>query len=208
MLAVGIHGAVQPILPDVEASAFKPDLGEEVTLEDFALPASAESETPETPPIEEPDVEIPPIPVIEQPIQPPEMAELVPLEDPPPAPRPVTPSPPKPRPQAIARPAATTEPSPSRGGDGSGPVTTFTGGGAGRFPYPAYPAFARSARQQGTVRLLVTVESSGVPSSVEVQSSSGFSSLDSAARDQVSRRWRWPAGNVRRFIVPVRFVLQ
>lgn len=58
------------------------------------------------------------------------------------------------------------------------------------------------------MRLLVTVESSGVPSSVAVQSSSGFSSLDNAARDQVSRRWRWPAGNVRRFIVPVRFVLQ
>ena len=163
MLAVGIHGAAQPILPEAEASAFKPDFGEEVALEDFALPASAENETPETPPIEEPDVEIPPVPVIEQPIQPPEMAELVPLENPPPAPRPVaSPPPPKPRPQTTARPAATPGPSTNRGGGGGGPVTTFTGGG-GRFPYPAYPAFARSAKQQGTVRLLH--QTSDAPSS-------------------------------------------
>jgi protein TonB len=58
------------------------------------------------------------------------------------------------------------------------------------------------------VRLLVTVEASGVPSSVTVSEPSGFASLDSAAKDTVQRRWRWPAGDVRKFIVPIRFVLQ
>jgi protein TonB len=84
----------------------------------------------------------------------------------------------------------------------------FKGGGSGRFPSPSYPASARSAKQQGVVRLLVTVEASGVPSAVTVTESSGFASLDSAAKDTVQRRWRWPAGDVRKFIVPIRFVLQ
>ena len=98
---------------------------------------------------------------------------------------------------------------PKTGTDGgSGAVTTFTGGGSGRFPPPSYPASARTAKQQGSVRLLVTVEADGSPSSVSVEASSGFAALDSAAHDQVSRRWRWPAGSVRRYIVPVRFILQ
>jgi TonB family protein len=58
------------------------------------------------------------------------------------------------------------------------------------------------------VRLLVTVEASGLPSAVSVTISSGHPELDAAARDQVQRRWRWPAGEVRRYIVPVKFVLQ
>jgi protein TonB len=77
-----------------------------------------------------------------------------------------------------------------------------------RFPSPNYPAAARANKEQGTVKLLVVVEATGIPSSVSVQSSSGSSALDNAARDHISRRWRWPAGEVRRFLVPVRFVLQ
>jgi protein TonB len=56
--------------------------------------------------------------------------------------------------------------------------------------------------------LLVTVEASGLPGAVSVSSSSGHAILDSAARDHVQRRWRWPSGEVRRYIVPIRFVLQ
>ncbi|WP_425510098.1 energy transducer TonB [Verrucomicrobium spinosum] len=52
------------------------------------------------------------------------------------------------------------------------------------------------------MRLLVVVEMSGIPGSVSVQSSSGNGELDSAAQDHVRRRWRWPAGEIRRYIVP------
>jgi protein TonB len=67
---------------------------------------------------------------------------------------------------------------------------------------------ARRAGAQGTVRLLVIVEVSGLPGSVSVMASSGHSELDRAAQDHVRRRWRWPAGETRRYIVPVRFVLR
>jgi protein TonB len=52
------------------------------------------------------------------------------------------------------------------------------------------------------------VEVSGLPGSVSVMASSGHSELDRAAQDHVRRRWRWPAGETRRYIVPVRFVLR
>ena len=65
-----------------------------------------------------------------------------------------------------------------------------------------------AAFQDGTVVLLVTVESSGVPSSVEIRTSSGHTLLDTAARDHLRRNWRWPSGESRLFIVPIKFVLQ
>lgn len=208
MLIAGVYGATRPLLPREEVPPWKADFGEEIMLEELDMPAAAaESEPVQTPSIEESDLEIPPLPVIEQPIQPPEMVEITSLESPPPAPPP--PRSPAPRPQpTVSRSPIPASSRTSAGGAVGGGATLFTGGGAGRFPSPSYPASARSARQQGTVRLLVTVEASGIPSSVEVQSPSGFSVLDNAARDQVGRRWRWPAGGVRRYIVPVRFVLQ
>jgi len=44
-----------------------------------------------------------------------------------------------------------------------------------------YPAEARSSGQSGSVKVSFSVGSSGAPSGVSVASSSGFSSLDSAA---------------------------
>jgi periplasmic protein TonB len=212
MLLAGVYGAAQPLLPRTDDRPVKMDLGNEVLLEQFTPPsAAAEENPPETPPAEQPDIEIPPLPVVMAPLTPPEMVELTPLEEPPP-PAPPTPPAPKDKPQTEPRRAASAPPGTGepKGGTagGSGAVTTFTGGGGGRFPSPGYPAAARASREQGTVRLLVTVEATGLPSSVTVQSSSGSAALDSAARDHISRRWRWPAGEIRRYIVPVRFVLQ
>lgn len=209
-----------PLVPK-DDSSLRMEIGDDaVMVEAFEPPAAAEDapSEPEEKMIEE-DVAIPPLPEITPPLTPPEMIEITPLEEirerPPPMPVEKKPEPPKPKPQttapratpkAIAMPKNT---SGSGGGTGSSrsPVV-FSGGGSGRFPSPAYPATARSAKQQGTVRLLVIVEASGVPSSVEISSSSGFASLDRAARDTIQRRWRWPAGAVRKYIVPVRFVLQ
>lgn len=211
-LGIGLHGATAPLVP-VSDSPMKTDLGDDAVMVEAFEPLAAADAPPEqeTQPVEE-DIAIPPLPEITPPLSPPEMVEITPIEEvrEVPRPKPVEkkPEPPRQQPKPAPRPA--TKPSATAvGGSGSSssPVL-FKSGGSGRFPSPSYPASARSGKQQGTVRLIVTVESSGVPSSVDVTISSGFPSLDRAARDTIQRRWRWPSGNVRKFIVPVRFVLQ
>lgn len=215
-LGIGLQGATTPLLPPLGREV-KVDLGDEIMVEEFnPPPAPTADETTTPPPVEEEvveEIEIPPVPEIALPITPPEMVEITPLdpiiEKPkpmpvvrPPEPKPVTKTtPPKPRPSANAG-SGTGAPG------GSGAPTMFSGGGRGRFPSPSYPSAARSARLQGSVRLLVTVETNGVPSSVSITSSSGSAVLDTAARDTIQRRWRWPSGEVRRYIVPIRFILQ
>ena len=217
-LGIGLHGAGTPLLPADEAISPGKEIDDTVMVETFQPPAAAAApeESPLEPETKEEDLEIPPLPKVTPPLTPPEMVEITPLEEAPPPlmPKPVEkkPEPPKPAPapKPTPRPAvkANTAVSNNIDGSGSSPVTFNRAGSAGRFPDPVYPASARAAKIQGTVRLLVTVEASGIPSSVEVTTSSGSGALDSAARDTVSRRWRWPAGSVRKFIIPVRFVLQ
>jgi len=207
MCLIGAYGAMQPLLPLADLPMGKPATGEDVMLEKFTPPAtSAAEKSEEEKPVEAPDLEIPTTPVILAPLAPPEMTELAPLNTPQP-PSVKSPLPKSKPPTKVKAPDAHGTAKTGNEG-GSGAVTTFTGGGSGRFPSPEYPAFAKSVRQQGSVRLLVTVEADGTPSSVVVQTSSGYALLDSAARDQISRRWRWAAGAVRRYIVPVRFSLQ
>lgn len=230
-LLVGFGGSFTPVSPPLRLSFGEPASSPLVEVQEFQAPpeeaspeppAAEQTQTP--PPVE---VSIPPVPVVTPPLQPPEMAELQaaePLAEPPPALPPQEPPPPKPAPAAEpktkstpapASPAATSKasPSPARpartGGipGGSQPVP-FSAAGGGRFPAPSYPSAARSARIDGTVVLLVTVESSGVPSSVEIRTSSGHTLLDTAARDHLRRNWRWPSGESRLFIVPIKFVLQ
>jgi protein TonB len=55
---------------------------------------------------------------------------------------------------------------------------------------PKYPLESRRRREQGTVRLSVTLGLDGAVASVSVSQSSGFARLDKAALDAV-RRWRW-----------------
>ncbi len=215
MLTLGTYGALQPLLPpSPEVFATTDDSLEAL---DFQPPAEATAEPQADEPQEqtpepEVDVEIPPLPEITPPLAPPEVAELVPMDTPPPPPAPKQKPPerkrevePKPKPQP-RRPASSGGASTKAGT--SGVPTLFNGSGGGRFPEPSYPAAARASRIQGSVRLVVTVEESGLPSSVDVQSSSGSTILDNAASDHIRRRWRWPAGPVRRYIVPVRFQLR
>ncbi len=216
-LGIGLHGATTPLLPAPDVLIHRNVSKDTVMVEIFQPPAAAAAaeETPPEPEMKEEDIEIPPLPEITPPLTPPEMVEITPLDEvPPPMLRPVEkkPEPPKlaPVPKPTPRPASkpNTSVSNSSDGNGSSPVAFNRAGSTGRFPDPNYPASARAARQQGTVRLLVTVEAGGIPSSVEVTTSSGSGALDNAARDTISRRWRWPSGGVRKFIVPVRFVLQ
>ena len=57
-------------------------------------------------------------------------------------------------------------------------------------PAPAYPSISRRMGEQGKVLLRVHVEASGLPSSVEVRTSSGSERLDQAALEAV-RRWKF-----------------
>jgi periplasmic protein TonB len=55
-------------------------------------------------------------------------------------------------------------------------------------PAPAYPQVSRRAGEQGTVMLRVMVRRDGLPTSVEIEKSSGSRNLDAAAREAV---WGW-----------------
>jgi protein TonB len=80
-------------------------------------------------------------------------------------------------------------------------------------PKPVYPQASRRAGEQGTVSLRVHVSVEGSVLAVETARSSGFSRLDDAARDAVSR-WRFiPARRGENavdswVVVPVTFQLQ
>jgi protein TonB len=214
-LGVGLEGAMTPLVPVVKTELAKIDIGDEVMVEEFEAPASAPEAVAELQPAAPRlEVEIPPLPEITPPLTPPEMVELTPLE--PVVENPAPPSKPvEAKPKALESKRAISQAPKGTGGSngasgGSGEPQLFTGagGGPGRFPAPSYPASARSEGIEGSLRLLVTVSASGLPMSVSVTSSSGHSILDSAAREHVQRNWRWPSGEVRRYIVPVRFVLR
>lgn len=205
MVIAGAFGASQPLLPRGGGTMARLDSGSEVLLEQFDPPSAASGdESPELQSVEEPDIEIPPLPAIQTPLVPPEMIELTPLDESPP-PSVVARQDPA-QPKSPFEPRRT--PASNPGAEAAGAATTFTGGGSGRFPPPTYPLLARANREQGIVKVLVMVEANGLPSSVTIQSSSGYPTLDNAARDQITRRWRWPVGGVRHYIVPVRFILQ
>jgi protein TonB len=57
-------------------------------------------------------------------------------------------------------------------------------------PPPAYPLMSRRRGEKGTVMLRVYVSAQGEAESVQVRTSSGFPSLDTAALEAV-RRWRF-----------------
>lgn len=222
-LGIGFSGAGTPLLPEGPPTLMMVEEGDEVMAEEFEPPPGVEEPAAESaePALDEPieELEIPPVPEITPPLTPPEMAEITPLEkivEPPKTPPSVKPPTPKPRPVVERKPQPVQGTPGGTPGGASGPQgkpggtgnVVKAGGGKGRFPQPGYPSGARRSGLQGTVRLSVTVEASGLPASVNVIGSSGHAELDAAARDGVLRRWRWPTGDVRRFTVPVRFVLK
>lgn len=91
----------------------------------------------------------------------------------------------------------------SGSGSGSG-----SGGGAFIIPRPTYPSSLRSLGVQGTVKLRITVGTSGRASSVTVIGTSGNSTLDQYAAGWVRRNGKAPPGEVRTVIAPLSFVLR
>lgn len=81
-----------------------------------------------------------------------------------------------------------------------------------REPVPRYPPQSRRLREQGTVVLRVVIDERGSASSIEIETSSGHSRLDDAARDAVLRAAFRPYvedGEPRRALVliPIEFAL-
>lgn len=80
-------------------------------------------------------------------------------------------------------------------------------------PAPAYPPLSRRMGEQGRVVLRVMVDASGLPSSVEIRTSSGSERLDQAALEAV-KRWKFvPARQGERAVpaqvlVPISFNLK
>ena len=213
-----MHGVFQPLIPPQPNLPIALDIGNEVMIESFSpppAPGDPDSTTPDTataPPIE--SATIPPVPQMVTPITPPEMEELIRLEPVAAAPPAESAKPkpePRPSPQRVTNSPST---SPSRSSSspgakgGSGASPSAGGGRRGSFPDPYYPAAARAAGLQGIVKLRIVVEENGTPSSVSVVESSGHSILDIAARDNVQRRWRWPAGPRQTLVQPFRFLLE
>ncbi|WP_313456253.1 TonB family protein [Stenotrophomonas sp.] len=80
-------------------------------------------------------------------------------------------------------------------------------------PPPTYPIAAIRGNEQGTVVLRVRVEADGKASSVVIERSSGSRALDTAARQQILRHWRFVPAQVNgqtvvaEGLVPVTFSL-
>ena len=73
-----------------------------------------------------------------------------------------------------------------------------TGAGGDR-PQPVYPAIALQEAEQGTVTLSITGDPMGNVFSVEVKQSSGYPILDRGAADFVKRHWHLPTGQGNQF---------
>jgi periplasmic protein TonB len=139
-------------------------------------------------------------------IEPPPRIEVPPLPQPPRIVHVATPKP-KPTPTPLRMPDAATPPLESRlpellAGPPSPPADIAPAAPADIAPTALaydrrtrvpYPRDAARQRQQGTVILRVLVGIDGVPRNVEIERSSGFRSLDDAARAAV-RRWTFQPG--------------
>jgi protein TonB len=82
------------------------------------------------------------------------------------------------------------------------------GQGEGRQPAPDYPPAALRGRQEGTVRVRLTVSEQGRVLAAEAAEPSPWPLLNQAALRVVRERWRFPAGAVRLYEVIIRFEIR
>jgi protein TonB len=79
-------------------------------------------------------------------------------------------------------------------------------------PRPDYPVISRDLGEQGVVMLRLAIDADGTLLRTELQKSSGFTRLDRAARDGVTR-WQFQAAQengrpvAAQLVLPVRFSL-
>lgn len=79
----------------------------------------------------------------------------------------------------------------------------------GSFPPPDYPPLALRNRWHGTAVVEIKVDPDGKTTDVKLQRSSGYSVLDEAAMEVVSKRWHFPAsGKPEWYYYPFLFQIQ
>ena len=145
-------------------------------------------DAPPSPPQAEPPPPEPP-PELESMIEPP-LPDLPPPEFPviAPPPKPQPPKPPPPKPRVTTAPPTDTPPQPSAAPPApqAGPKTVDVAqvGWLVR-PNPIYPLRARRAGNQGTALVKAYVDTTGRPSQVSLQASSGYPELDESALSAV-----------------------
>jgi protein TonB len=88
---------------------------------------------------------------------------------------------------------------------GEGPIRLDRGQLAGSQPWPEYPAGALRRGESGTVTVRLRVTATGDVSEARVDTSSGWRSLDEAATGTIRRRWTFPPGPPRDYLVDIRF---
>jgi periplasmic protein TonB len=69
------------------------------------------------------------------------------------------------------------------------PALIQSTGTGGERPHPPYPKLALEQREQGSVRLGITVDTGGVITAVQIKESSGSPVLDRSTLDFVKRHW-------------------
>lgn len=112
------------------------------------------------------------------------------------------------KPAAFAAPPPRTLPAPAVAVDPGPPQPVEFSSGTqdgGFYPEPEYPKLALQRRVEGRVMLYVVVDEAGMARSVEVRDSSGSTLLDKPAVEIVKRKWHWPPGKERHYLIPFRF---
>lgn len=90
----------------------------------------------------------------------------------------------------------------------SGTLSLENTGSGGERPQPPYPPLARERGQQGSVVLLLTADSAGRITAIELKESSGYPILDRSAIEFIRGRWTVPAGTgTRTFDLTVKYRL-
>lgn len=95
---------------------------------------------------------------------------------------------------------------------GDGPPSSATnlsfGSGAGKQPAPHYPISARRSNHQGTVVVEFIVGTDGRVVNAWIKTACPYESLNQSALSTIRSRWRFPAGEARRFRIPIVFQLK
>jgi len=80
-------------------------------------------------------------------------------------------------------------------------------GDGGVYPRPTYPLWANRAGLEGDIMLEVRVSAGGVPVVVTVAKSTAARSLDDHTIQWLKKRWRFPVGAERYYLVPFTYKL-
>lgn len=230
ILSVGLHIVAAVFIPNIRLEALKKP---EVLVVELAPPQKAPEPAPAPPePMPEPEPEPPPPPPEKEIPKP----RIEPKPKPAPAPEPAAEPPPQSEPESMAPPAVITAPPevevptftpppppPPEPPEPKGPTQADLDAARGLYKsmlereivkHKEYPRIAKMRGWQGEAVIELQIDANGQPSSVKVQTSSGYEVLDKTAIEMVRKTvaaTKLPGilrGSISTFLVPVSFRLQ